>query len=725
MKKRYIFAVISFALVTIAGIWCWDPLPPNPSSAQLSEMAQSYDVEIIRDNWGVPHIYGKTNPDTAFGLGYAHGEDDFETIQLTIAATRGVLARRQGKGAAVSDYIVSFLGVWQTIKTDYQSRIPQDIKDISKAYADGLNLYAAHNPDELWQGLAPFTPEDIVAGFMYKTPFFYGLDVTLLDLLAEDSAPDTAREIALDDNGTRKSWHVSLKSPSRRGSNGFAVNKARSDDNTTRLVINSHQPLTGPVAWYEAHLVSEAGWNMSGSLFPATPVILQGFNDHLGWANTVSAQDLVDVFALERNPDNRMQYKLDGDWVDFEQISVVIRVKLFGPFALKAKRKILRSAHGPVIETKHKSYAVRYAGMGEIRQLEQYYRLNHAQNLAEFQAAMQINALPSINYIYADKDDNIAFIHNAQYPARKDGQDWHRVMPGDRSDVIWQGYRPYGDIPKLINPVSGFIYNANNTPYSATDGPDNLKPENFPSSMGLQDNQTNRSLRIMELTDGTSPIGRQALLDLKFDNAYAQNSQARQFVSQILAIDWSGQPQLQDAVGHLRAWDFKTDKANRHAALGVLSVLKHVLEDFTHEPAPPPATSFRWAVNYLTQHYGRIDPQWGELNRLVRGDVDIPIDGGPDVLRAIYPTQVGEDGRLQAGAGDSWIALVEWGPSGVMNASVIHQFGSATLDETSPHYSDQVQKFADHEWRKALRDKDEIRANATRIYRPNAIPKNF
>ncbi|MEL7128942.1 MAG: penicillin acylase family protein, partial [Pseudomonadota bacterium] len=446
---------VTLLLIGVAA-WLWDPLPNNPDPATLTATSSAYDVEIIRDNWGVPHVFGKTDADASFGLAYAHAEDDFETIQEAVAATRGVLARYRGADAAPTDYLVSLLGIWETIDERYESDVPSDVKAIAAAYAAGINLYAAEHPDKTWSGLAPFRAEDVIAGFVFKTPFFYGLDKTLLDLFGDDHV----QEIALDPGPDRAAWQVGPHSLAERGSNAIAVAPARSGDGITRLLINSHQPMTGPVAWYEAHMVSEEGLDMTGGLFPGTPLVLHGFSRRIGWANTVSEQDLADVYVLTRNPDDPGQYRLDGDWQDFETKTVTLRIGLFGPFAFKAKRKVLRSVHGPVIEADHGTYAVRYAGMGEIRQLEQYYRYTRSETLEEFEEAMSMLALPSINYIYADSTGNIGFFHNGQYPNRDDRWDWRGDLPGDRSDIIWQGYRPYSDVPKLINPQSGLIFNA-------------------------------------------------------------------------------------------------------------------------------------------------------------------------------------------------------------------------------------------------------------------------
>lgn len=709
-----VFLLILAGLALILAVYLYDPLPENPGYGVLAADSARYDAEILRDEWGVPHIFGARDADVSFGLAYAHAEDDFETIQEVVAATRGVLARYRGADAAPADYIVSFFGVWDTLESRYESEVPENVRAIAEAYAAGLNLYAAQNPEATWAGLAPFRGQDVIAGFMFKTPFFYGLDKVLQELFAEGRA----QEIALAPTGGRSAFIAGPKTAAELGSNAIAVSAARSTDNTTRLLINSHQPMTGPVAWYEAHLNSGEGLNITGGLFPGTPLILHGFNDNLGWANTVNHIDLSDVYVLTRNPENPLQYRLDGTWVDFDVTEVTIPVRLWGPFVFKAKRRLLKSRHGPVIENGEKTYALRYAGMGEIRQLEQYYRLNRAENLNDFIDAMSMNALPSINYVYADKDSNIAFIHNGQYPNRLDGWDWAKDLPGDRSDLIWQGYRPFDQVPKLVNPASGLVFNANNTPYSATDGPDNLMPEQFPPSMGLATNQTNRSLRLIELTDGNAPMSRDRLLEIKFDDDYAPTSRVARLTRKMAALDYGDDEALVAAAKQLQAWNLSTDADNRYAALPVTALRQQGRVNSDDESDEALATALKWAVSYLTENHGRIDPKWGEVSRMVRGSVSLPVDGGPDTLRAMYAAGENGGGVAPATHGDTWIGFVEWAADGTQRADVIHQFGSATLDETSAHYGDQMPLFVGKKWRRALTTREAVLAGAKRRYRP-------
>ncbi len=603
MRLLKLLLGLMVVVVLAAGLYLYDPLPDNPSAAELSAASEQYFAEVVRDEWGIPHIQGKRDADASFGLAYAHAEDDYATIQEVVAATRGVLARYRGKDAAPADYVVALLDVWNTVDERYATDVPSDVKAVAEAYAAGLNLYAAQNPETTWQGLAPFTAQDVIAGFIFKTPFFYGLDKTLGELFDPTREVELALDPALDANA----FEVRKRTGAESGSNAMAISAARSGEATTRLLINSHQPMTGPVAWYEAHLKSEQGLDIQGGIFPGTPVILHGFNQHLGWANTVNHIDLSDVYRITRNPDNPDQYLLDGQWREFERSQVEIKVKLWGPFVYPAQRELLQTEHGPVIESQDAVYALRYAGRGEIRQLEQYYRLNQATDFNSFMAAMGMNALPSINYLYADKDDNIAFIHNAQFPNRIEGWDWSLDLPGDRSDLIWQGYRPYSAVPKLINPESGLVFNANNTPFIATDGTDNLRAQDFPASMGLATNQTNRAQRFVDLNNGTNAITKQALLEQKFDLEYSKLSNQYKIVQKLINATWDD-ARLAAAAEHLRGWDMRTNIENRHAALGALLFMQlrqaSDPEDYSLENLIEPFTK---AVDLLERKFGRID----------------------------------------------------------------------------------------------------------------------
>ncbi len=681
-----------------------------PNYEALAAPASNYDVEIIRDKFGVPHLYGQRDADVVFGLAYAQAEDDWATMQEIVVAARGNLAQQRGADAAVTDYLVHLLRVWPTTKAGYPD-LPQNIREIAEAYAHGTNLWASENPDEVWDGVLPVTGEDVIAGFVFKTPFFYGLDGVFKELFEETRS----KEISLGPDNAFL-WTERPKYPI--GSNAFAVAPSRSTDGHTRLLINSHQPFAGPVSWYEARLKSEEGLDIAGGVFPGAPVILHGHNRNLGWANTVNKPDLADVYVLDVNPDNPNQYRLDGEWRDMEVSVATIKVKLFGPFEWHTQRDVKYSEHGPVLETDHGVYAVRYAGMGETRQLVQYHSLNRANNLEEWLDAMRLQALPSINYVYGDKDGNIAYIYNAQMPKRIDGWDWQKYLPGDRSELIWSEYHDFDALPQLINPSSGFVFNANNTPFAATDEAYDLRPESFPLTMGIETQMTNRGYRGLELLRPDTQISAEEFKEYKFDKTYSKDSELAKLIEMWLAEDFSGEPDMEAAQRLLADFDMSADMDDRNAAVAVLAGEPVVWAQIQGTPMPDTIQSLRDTVAHLMEHWGRLDVPWGEVNRIRRGNVDLPLGGGPDLLRAVYARLPQEDGRLVAQGGDTMIYIADWAPDGTLRSESIHQFGSATLDETSPHYADQTPLYATEQFREIPWDRNALEAEATRTYKP-------
>ncbi len=687
-------------------------LPSLPPLQPLIDKAHAYDVEILRDNLGIPHIYGNQDTDTAFGLGYAQSEDDFQTLQTVLMATRGTLAAENGFSAVETDFVVQFMGVWDTVNTHYDSKVPQKIKDIAQAYADGVNVYAAQHPDVVSRYFLPATARDIIAGFTFKTPMFYGFDQALGELIDPSEPHELAR------NDPALTWQASESLPI--GSQGIAVAPHRSSDGLTRLLINSHQPLTGPVAWYEARLHSEEGWNMVGSTFPGAPVIIHGHNQNLGWANTVNKPDLVDFYKMTINPENDYEYWLDGAWHPFETKTTKMRVKLLGPLHWTFKKEIKISRHGPVMETEHGLYAARWSGMNEVRTLEFMFATNKANNQEEFEAALKMNAMPSINFIYADKQGNIAHYYNAKFPKRISGWEWENILPGDRSELIWQGYLDYDMMPKTKNPESGLVYNANNPPFMATDGNDDAKQEDFPRSMGIETFKTNRALQIETLMSAMPTISGQELKEVKYNLSYHPQSNQIQYFKRWLELDLAEQltPQQTEARQALAEWNYSTHKDNTLAALAIMTLEPVQKARGKTVELSEVTASFLQAHTKLVNYHGKYNTPFGDVMRLVRGDKNLAISGGPDILRAVYGKEINEQGQTENKAGDGFLMFVAWDKNGLVNSEASHQFGSATLDSQSPHYSDQMDTFVQQKERPVLFKRSELEAHVTRRYSP-------
>ncbi|MFN2260398.1 MAG: penicillin acylase family protein, partial [Parasphingopyxis sp.] len=285
---------LAIALILIDNIWSHSAFLAARSAPAAAE--HDYDSVIRRDVWGVPHVLGRTDADAAFALGYAHAEDDFPTIEEVMASSRGRLGEITGRDGAAIDYVHHLLGVRGDVEERYESDLSAETRAVVEAYADGLNLYAARHPEELrLAGLFPVTGQDIAAYTTMTLPFFFGLDRTITALVEGEDPPRDGAD------------------PNERGSNAFAVAPSRSPDGETQLILNSHQPWSGPVAWYEAHATSLEGLDMLGGLFPGAPLPLTGHNRHLGWANTVNRPDLVDVYELTLSEDGD-SYRFDNQW---------------------------------------------------------------------------------------------------------------------------------------------------------------------------------------------------------------------------------------------------------------------------------------------------------------------------------------------------------------------------------------------------------------------------
>jgi penicillin amidase/acyl-homoserine-lactone acylase len=718
--KRIMPGLIALFLIALAAgaLWLRTPAPPKFDAAAAIAAAKRYDVRIVRDRYGVPHIHGERDADVAFGLAYAHAEDDAKTLEEVLRFSRGKLAVVAGKDAAVTDYLVAAMGSRDAIAARYERDLSEDTRDLLEGYAAGINLYCAESAERCAPGMAPVTPQDIVAGFAARTPFFYGLEDQLKTLFAKDEKKTASLDWL-------KTAFLRVPPEGEMGSNAMAVAPSRSADKATRLFVNSHQPFTGPVAWYEARLKSDEGIDMIGGVFPGSPVILHGASPNLGWAFTVNKPDLVDVYALETDrKNNPRQYKFDGEWRDFERGVAKFRVKLFGPFSLPVSRMTYRTVHGPAFKTPNGWRAVAFAGDGEIRAVEQWRLMNRARNFDEWRAAMAMQAIPSFNVVYADRGGRIGYIYNMAAPDRAENWDWSQIAPGDRADLVWAGVLPFGTSPRVIAPASGYVVNANNEPWLASAEEDSPQAEDYPPHIGVRARSTNRGLRQQELYAEDPLLTAEEFLAYKMDDRYSEASNLRRLIAQTLADPAiSADPALAPALSVLRAWDGGAGRDNRGAALAVTfgRYALGILLNGDDAPTPDPKEALERAVADLTAGFGKLDPAWGEVNRLKRGAVDLPVDGGPDTLRAIYTISDVAKGPTTAIAGDTYIMLVEWAADGAQSIRTVHQFGSATLDAASTHYADQAPLFAEEKFKAPPMSLEAALAEATRDYRPGRM----
>ncbi len=675
------------------GLASWDNLS---ATAPAADPVRRHDVRIVRDTYGVPHIFGRTDADVAYGLAYAHAEDDFPTLEEVVAATRGRAGAISGKDGAQLDFALGFLDARRAADAGYRTQLSSATRDLVEAYAAGLNRYAAKHPGEIrLRGLFPVTGRDVVTGFALRSPFFFGLD-RVLGALVEDKLPprDAGAEV-------------------EKGSNGFAVAGRRSDDGVTRLIANSHQPWEGGVAWYEVVVHSQQGWDFAGALFPGAPYPLLGHNKTLGWTNTVNRPDLIDTYKLVMDADGT-HYRYDGKWLPLETSRVWLHVK-YGPLTLPVPRTLYRSVHGPVIRNALGTFAVRYTGFGDVRQVEQYYRLNKARDFAEWRAVMAMQAVPATNFIYADAAGHVGMFYNARFPARATGFDWPGVLPGDTSRNVWTHYLPFADDPAVIDPPSGWVANSNNTPFHATAPADDLQAASFAPELGLETFMTNRANRWIALLAALpGPISRADLLRIKFDKTYAHAGTIADWMAKLTAVSGGGEAGA--ARDLLQTWDWNQDGRGRADALAAAVIGAAARSIYRGDPLPDARATLTEEAAWLQANFGRLDPPLGDVQRLVRGKLSIPVYGGPDAMRAIYSRK--EDGIRIADHGDSFIMLAEWDKAGHVRSESIHQFGAATSRPESPHYADQARLFAAERWKPVLFDEKALAGHVERTYRP-------
>ncbi len=659
-------------------------------------------IEIVRDSFGVPHIFAKTDAEVAYGLAWAHAEDDFKTIQLGFLSGKSMLGLYKGKAGAQIDYIAYLLRCQQTAKEKYASDISPDYKKVLEGYCQGFNAYAKANPKEvLVKSILPLVPTDMLAYSILQLSISSGTDKALGQIY----------------NGSI----ATLNDFSSGGSNAYAFNSKKTIDGNTYLNINAHQPLDGPVSWYEAHLCSEEGWNITGALFACTPSILLGNNENLGWAHTVNYPDKLDVYQLEINPANKQQYKLDKEWLNLEEKTVKLKVKAAG-ITIGIKRKIYWSKYGPTIVTKKGTFSIRTAAFFEVRGLEQWYRMNKSSNFTSFYNALKMEALPGYNVMYADRFDTIFYMSNGKIPFRNKAYKWKGTLPGNTSNTLWNSYHPIEDLPHYINPSSGYLFNSNHSPYNASSKENNLNATKYDPTMGYETWENNRSVRFMDLIKPLAKISYEDFKRIKFDRQLPNQLQyIGSNVDTLFMLNENDYPAIADMITTLKTWDKKASIESNGAA--VFSIIYYYVIDklakgqneyhnLTKEIA---VNIITYAKNYMLSNFGKATVTLGEYQKLVKADKSIALPGLPDVI-ASMESEPYKNGMVKGRQGESFIQLVNFTKDGPV-IETIHSYG-ASKKEGNKHFSDQMEMFVAQKLKPMTLDKATVYKNAERIYHP-------
>ncbi|MCP4458007.1 MAG: acylase [Cytophagales bacterium] len=662
-----------------------------------SDFAPS-EIEIMRDQWGVPHIYAPTDAQVAYGLAWAHAEDDFKTIQTIMLAAKQMLGQHLGKTGAPVDYVVGLLRAQEIVENHLDDFSPEFVK-IVEGYAAGLNSYASHHPDEVFLKKAfPVTLHEVFKAYVLQLAVFDGADRVIRDLFNSDV------DLAL--KGT--------------GSNAIAIRQHKTADEYTYLAVNAHQPLEGPDGWYEAHLVSDEGWNTLGGLFPGSPTVLLGTNENLGWAHTVNYPDKLDVFHLEMHPENKNSYRFDDEWLELDHRKIKLKVKVFLGMKITVKKDAYYSIYGPVVKNDKGVFAFKMAVFDEMRAVEQWYRMNKATNLAEFKSVMEMTAIPGFNTVYADREDNIFYVSNGKIPFRNPAYDWKTTLPGNTSATLTPDYHPFSDLPQLTNPKAGYLFNTNNTPYSATAREENLQFKDYDSTMGYRTTENNRSTRFMGLIDQFDKVSWQDFIDMKYDVSLPDSLLYRININAVFRMNPDLAGKGSEIVKIIQKWDRMAEIESIGPAQSTVfySHLAKRKEDITIEAVTPDQMieSLIYTNDYFMEHFSKLDVSLGEYQKLVRGDKELPLRGMADVLAAMYSVPH-ENGKVKGYAGDSYVMMIRYPKEGLPIIETIHAYGASSKPD-SPHYNDQMEMFTQQKRKTMTLDIEEVRKNSIRVYSP-------
>lgn len=672
------------------------------------------NIEIVRDQWGVPHIYGKTDKETAFGLAWAHSEDNFKTIQETFLPSVNKLASIRGKEGATLDYIVQVLRCRQTAESQFQY-LSKEVVAVIEGYVSGINAYAAAHPEEvLVESSFPMSIMDYLTGYNMVIHFFSDSGDILRDLISN--------EISYDDSLFEE--NVSDKPI---GSNAFAIRREKTEDNKTYLNVNTHQPLDGPFSWYEAHVVSDEGWNMLGSLYAGSPFPLIGTNEHLGWTHTYNYPDLIDVYQLEMHPKKKNTYKFDGEWKELETSTAKLKVKAIFGMKITVKKDLYWSIHGPVIKNKSGYFAFHSNALENISSIDQWYQMNKSTNLEEFQSALKMCALPRFSVTYADRKDNIFFLSGGRIPIRTGDFDWLGVLPGNTSKTITNGYHPVEDLPQILNPSHNYLFNTNNTPFNAAHPDDNLLESDYDPTLNFRDGENNRSARFMELIAQYPTLNYEEFLRIKYDQQYPDSLLCSFQLNGVFDLNPSEYPHIKELLEIIQRWDRKATIDNTSAAQWSILFKKLVertkADGLYHSSYLPPELlieEIEATQNYLLKYFGRIDIKLADYQIHARGDTQMPISGLVDMIAATNSVPA-DDGKVRAISGDSYIMLVRYSDDAVEIETVL-PFGESSRPE-SPHFTDQMEMYLKHERKKMTLDKEAIYQNAVKVYHPKSETK--
>jgi acyl-homoserine-lactone acylase len=661
--------------------------------------------DILWDTYGVPHIYGKTEAAVFYGFGYAQAESHGNLLLHLYGESRGRASEYWGPEFLSSDKWVVINGIYERGAEWYKQQTPQFRADVD-AFAEGINDYVAKHPDAIdpeVKVVLPVTGVDIIAHAQRLTNFSYV------------ASPQRI---------------LGLRGASG-GSNAWAIAPSKSVSGHTLLLANPHLPWApSALTYYEAQLEGP-DIHMYGATQVGLPVLRFCFNNNLGFTNTVNQVIGDTSYKLTLATGG---YMFDGKVLPFKTEDRIIHVKQPDGSLKDETITIRTTVQGPVFDKPNgETIALRVAGLDRPGMLQEYWDMGKAHNFSEFQAALKRLQVPTFNIVYGDRQGHIMYIYNGMVPEHPNGdfKYWRGDVPGDTSDTLWTKIHPYEDLPKVIDPSSGFVQNTNDPPWIVT-SPSTLKPSDFPPYMAPLTGITMRSERSVQSLMSKPKLTYDDFVKLKFSN---RSLLADRILPDLFAAAASSDdPNVKDAVAVLKTWDHEFDPDSKGALLFDRWAAKLTgpnyasdanfanpfsLADPLNTPAglKDPAAAVKMLGDTAVEvkkRFGSLDRPYGDVTRYKVGDVlnvsDVSVPGESDSEGlGIFPSMIfgpfGKDGTRGPVSGETWVSVVEF--TTPLKAEGLMSYGNSTQPGTK-HRTDQVELLSERKLRTLWMTRPEI-----------------
>ena len=708
-------------------------LQNNPNETATSEKQRwekhSVNVEIIRDDFGVPHIYGKSDADAVFGMLYAQCEDDFNRVERNYIWAIGRLAEVEGEGALYSDLRARLYMTKAEALANYENS-PTWLKELCVAFADGVNYYLDKHPEvkpKLLTHFEPWMP-------MYFSEGSIGGDI-------ERVSTQKIKEFygAQDNNLAIHDGLIRLKGDEPRGSNGFAIAGSRTASGDAMLLINPH---TSFFFRGEVHMVSEEGLNAYGAVTWGQFFVYQGFNEKTGWMHTSTGTDIIDEFAetIDQS-DNGITYKYGEENRSVDSVEVLL--KYAADTGLEEKSYMTyRTHHGPITHAEGDKWIATALMWSPIKALEQSFTRTKKSNHDEFHQMMNIRTNSSNNTVYADADGTIAYYHGNFIPKRDTTFDYTEPVDGSNPATDWNGLHALEETIIVKNPDNGWIQNCNSTPFTAA-AENSPKREDYPNYMSSYP-ENYRGIHAIPLLTKAQDLTLDKLLELAYDPYLPGAEDLISGLKSTYEKTGAQDADVQKAIAILYAWDFKVNVESEamtlaqyylsaYYASGFLPKGLNRMERMNYMSNEPSGDERMYvltqAVKQLKEDFGSVIVPWGEFNRYQRINGDIQQqynDSLPSTpvgmasaswgALASFGTRKGVSTKKQYGAyGNSFVAVVEFGDKVSAKTMLV---GGQSGDPDSPHFDDQVPLYANEQFKTVAFYLEDVLKRAKSTYHP-------